>query len=93
MACIKYLSDCPCPRCTTLKSNIPQLGTMRDICNRERLMRVDNEHQQFDIEMVRKWLYEKGMSFTSVHIDRVLGSKSLTPTRVCFHFPLFTFCC
>ncbi|KDR80175.1 hypothetical protein GALMADRAFT_62788 [Galerina marginata CBS 339.88] len=89
MSGIKYLSDCPCPRCTTLKNNIPRLGTMRDLCNRERLMRIDNEHRQFDIEMVRKWLYVDGKNITSVHIDRVLGPKSLVPTRNAFSFRLF----
>ena len=45
--------------------------------------RADDEPRRCDIELARKWIYERGMDVGSVRIDRVLGSRSLVPTRVC----------
>ena len=45
--------------------------------------RVDSEARRFDIELVRKMLFEKGISITSTKIDRILGPTSAVPTRVC----------
>jgi hypothetical protein len=71
-----------CPRCVSLKSKIVQVGSKTDMNNRLKLMRVDNAARRFDIEAVRKMLFEKGINITSVKIDRVLGPISAVPTRV-----------
>jgi hypothetical protein len=89
MACLKYLATCPCPRCLTLKSKVSRLGTNRDLCNRQKLMRIDNIHQQYDIEQIRTWLFKDGINISSVAIKRVLGPKLLTPTRVCHSFNFY----
>lgn len=51
--------------------------------NRVNQARIDNDARQFDIEIVRKMLFEKGINITSVKIDRILGPTSAVPTRVC----------
>jgi hypothetical protein len=52
-------------------------------------MRVDSETRRFDIELVRRMLFEKGLAITSVFIERVLDATSGVPTRVCvgLHVP------
>lgn len=52
---------------------------MRD---RQRLARVDNEHLHFDIELIRKKIFEGGISVNNAGIERILAEKSLTATRV-----------
>ena len=51
---------------------------------REDKKRVDDDRRCRDIETVRKWMYEQGMDVESIHIDRVLGPRSLVPTRVSY---------
>jgi hypothetical protein len=83
LACVKYLGKCPCSLCLVEKNQIAKLGTKLDVKMREDKKRVDDKPHWRDIELARKWIYERGMDVGSVHIDRVLGSRSLVPTRVC----------
>jgi hypothetical protein len=50
--------------------------------NRLKLAREDNEPRRFDIEEVRKMLFERGINIASVKINRILGPISAVPTRV-----------
>ena len=75
-----------CPRCLSLKSKITQVGSKMDMRNRVKLERVDTEARSYDIEVVRKMLFEKGINISSVYIDRVLSPTSAVPTRVCVHY-------
>src|SRR6266704_2186220 len=50
MACLKYLTCCPCPRCLICKSNIRLLGTQQDQCQHITLARNDSELHQFRVE-------------------------------------------
>lgn len=83
MACIKYLSQCACARCLVLKSKFPLLGSKRDMQDRVKLKRVDDEARREKIESARKLIFEKGISLGSKRITDILGAKSLVPTRVC----------
>ena len=73
-----------CPRCESLKSKIIQVGSKTDMRLRLQLERVDNEARRYDIEVARVMLFEKGITISSVKIDRVLGPTSSIPTRVSF---------
>ena len=75
-----------CPRCLALKSNITQVSSKTDLHNRVKLEHVDTEAQRYDIEVVRKMLFEKGINISSIKIDRVLGPTSAVPTRVRVRF-------
>lgn len=68
----------------SLKSKIALVGSKTDMNNRLKLARVDNATRRFDIEVVRKMLFEKGVNITSIKIDRILGPISAVPTRVGF---------
>jgi hypothetical protein len=82
LACIKYLGKHPCPRCLVCKIDIPALGSKHDQQQRVTGKRKDDNVRRKEIERVRKWIYRDGMAITSVYVDRILGPKSLFPTRV-----------
>ncbi|KAG2342173.1 hypothetical protein BDR05DRAFT_976596 [Suillus weaverae] len=84
LACIKFLAQCPCPRCLTLKSKIGDLGKKVDRCRRECYVRKDSHWLWSTITMVRDWLYKKGVNITSKHVKDNLGPRSLIPTLSAF---------
>lgn len=91
MTCLKYLAQCPCPRCLILKSRIPRLGMKSDTNDRGRLQRVDNERIHKAIALVRRMMFVDGVNIANKAIDTFLKSESLVPTRVC-KFSLFSLC-
>lgn len=84
MACLRYLSLCPCPHCLLLKSRIPMVGTKTDTKQRINLARVDSEDRRNKIDITRKLMFEDGLNITSSKIENLLRPTSLVPTRVCF---------
>ncbi len=82
MACLRYLSLCPCPRCLLLKSRIPMIGSKRDTNQRISLMCVDSEDRRQKIELARRMMFEDGVNITSKKIEEILRPTSLIPTRV-----------
>jgi hypothetical protein len=84
MACLRFLSCCPCPRCLLLKSHIPMIGTKTDTKKRIKLAHVDSQDRQDTIELVRKMMFEGGVNITSGRIETFLRPESLVPTRVGF---------
>lgn len=82
LACIKYLGKCLCPTCLVKKNEVPNLGTKPDMKIRKEQKRKDDESCRHAIEQVRKWMFERGMDVESKHVDKVLGPRSLVPTRV-----------
>ena len=83
ISCINFLSNCMCPRCLSLKQNITQVASKIDMCNRVKLARVVSEASRYNVEQVRKLLFEKGLAITSVFVNRILEATSGMPTRVC----------
>jgi hypothetical protein len=82
ISCIKFLAKCMCPRCLSVKSKITEVGSKMDMRNRVKHARTDDDARRFDVEEVRKMLFEKGINISSVKIDWVLGPTSAVPTRV-----------
>ena len=82
LACIKYLGNFPCPRCSLPKHQISELGTKNDKKRREKLARVDNERRRDTVELAREWIFQKGVNVKSKPIQRLLDPKGWTPTRV-----------
>ena len=72
-----------CPQCLSLKKNITQVASKRDMQNWVKLTCVDSETHCFDIELVRRMLLEKGVTITSMYIKQVLDATSGVPTQVC----------
>lgn len=84
MACIKYLSSCPCPCCLLPKSKIPHLGSKSDMNARHRLIRVDTERRREKIETARRMIFQ-GVNITNRNVEYFLQDESLVPTRVYFY--------
>ena len=82
LACIKYLSHYPCPRCLVWKNEISALGMELNQHQCETQKQTDTQMRRRKVERVRKWVYESGMTITSVLIKQLLGPQSLTPTQV-----------
>ncbi|KAE9385432.1 hypothetical protein BT96DRAFT_949848 [Gymnopus androsaceus JB14] len=51
LACIKYLADCLCPRCTIRTSQVSELGQPHDMQRRKDLRREDSEEHQSKINI------------------------------------------
>ena len=80
MAAIKYLAQCPCPRCLVKKEQIDAIGTKVDSIRRSQI-REDDESRREQVERARGWIFERGYSVVSAAVERLL-STSLIPTRV-----------
>jgi hypothetical protein len=68
LACIKYLSHCPYPRCLVRKDEISTLGIELNQCQCETQKWMDIQMRRRKVERVRKWIYEGGTTITSVFI-------------------------
>ena len=55
---------------------------MADDQRRQRI-RLDNDHRQENVELARKFIFEKGLGIKSKGVEGLIGSTSYTPTRVC----------
>ncbi|KAG0691969.1 hypothetical protein DFH29DRAFT_778029, partial [Suillus ampliporus] len=65
---IKFLAQCPCPRCLIPKDKIGGLGSQADRHWREKKMRKDGNIIWTTIRRVREWLYVKGTNITSIFV-------------------------
>ncbi|KAI0071014.1 hypothetical protein K474DRAFT_1712834 [Panus rudis PR-1116 ss-1] len=83
IACIRFLAQCPCPRCYIQMKYVPALATTVDFQRRKHI-RVDNKDVQALIELTRRWIFEGGISAGSKKIMKRLESTSLLPHRSAF---------
>jgi hypothetical protein len=83
LASIKFLAQCPCPRCLIPKIKIGDLGSKADRRWREKHIREDGHRIWAIIRQVREWLYVKGTNITSIFVKRMLAPESLVPSTVC----------
>lgn len=81
LACLRYFAKCPCPRCHINKDKIIEMGTRNDLYRRN-WVRQDDADAIYRTRITQRWVFEDSLPLTSVHIERVLGPLSLTPTRV-----------
>ncbi|SJL13966.1 uncharacterized protein ARMOST_17418 [Armillaria ostoyae] len=84
LASIKSLGRCLCPRCLVVKEKVLDMGMKRDLSNRQRNACVDCEQCQHEVEMVRRWIFERGYAVSSKRIENVLSKRSNTANRNAF---------
>ena len=82
LSCIKFLGNHPCPRCLVEKVQIAELGTSVDAKRREQSKRTDDKLRRRLVERARHKIYVKGTPVNSKIISKIIGIRSLTPTRV-----------
>ncbi|KZS99358.1 uncharacterized protein LAESUDRAFT_668078, partial [Laetiporus sulphureus 93-53] len=51
LACVRYLAQCPCPRCLTQKTDIANMGSHANMLRRTKL-RTDDHPVQYDISRI-----------------------------------------
>ena len=71
------------------KQYIPGLGTTADDQQRQHI-RLDDDHQQNNVKLAQKFIFEKGLGIKSKGVEGLLESKSYTPTRVCIFASILT---
>jgi len=82
IACIKYFSRCPCPRCLIQKAQIPETGTKKDY-QRRGYKRRDDEILRRSIARARKWIFVRGVGVTGKSISDVMKNSEL-PNQVSY---------
>jgi hypothetical protein len=82
LSTIRNLGKCPSPRTDIEKKYIPALGTTADDQRRQHI-RLDSDHRQENVELARKFIFEKGLGIKSKGVEGLLESRSYTPNRVC----------
>lgn len=85
LACIKYLSHCPCPRCLIVKTQIPAMGTKADERHRGQV-RNDDDHLQRAISRARECIFMQGIGVTGKWVQQLVGEKSCMPIQVCYSY-------
>ncbi|KAL6308598.1 hypothetical protein BKA93DRAFT_822327 [Sparassis latifolia] len=90
LACIKYLANCPCPRCLIQKAQIAALGTKIDTQQRAKIREDDNWLRK-TINTTRQWIFERGYSLGSKRLKRALDPKSYLLTQSAFSIRLSQF--
>ena len=81
LATVRYLGDCPCPRCGIKKDQISALGTMVDFQRRNH-QRTDNGARLMRVDAAR-WAMFKSGNITNARVQRILKPWSEVPVQVC----------
>ncbi|EGO02468.1 hypothetical protein SERLA73DRAFT_33721, partial [Serpula lacrymans var. lacrymans S7.3] len=79
IASIKNLGNCPCPRCLTPMTLVPNIGqdAIVNIC-------IDNADQQKKVAVAHDLIYKKKYAVNSNKVNGFLMAKSLVPTLNAF---------
>ncbi|KAF9548000.1 hypothetical protein CPC08DRAFT_591470, partial [Agrocybe pediades] len=83
LATIRFLAQCPCPRCFIQKRFISGLGTKADYQRRSHT-REDTPQRQQRVEISRDWIYVHGRGVKSKAVEDLLKERSEVPTRNAF---------
>ena len=76
------MAKCPCPACLVKKDDMPAMGTVNDMKFRARNMRKDDRPVHHSIASARRKIFEDGAAPEGTAVEAILGTTSLTPTRV-----------
>jgi hypothetical protein len=82
LACIKFLGECPCPRCLIKKEDVPKMGMKIDLETRLATQRVNDAQRHRKIEKARKLIFQHSIGINGQRIKKILQGESLVPTRV-----------
>jgi hypothetical protein len=82
MASIRDKGWCPCPRCLIPISRVQNLGTKRDMEQRQTLRRMDSDDRKWKVATARDIIYRRGYAVNSDAVDLILKEQSLVPMIV-----------
>ncbi|EGO04308.1 hypothetical protein SERLA73DRAFT_43733, partial [Serpula lacrymans var. lacrymans S7.3] len=81
LAGIKFLGKCPCPRCLVKKQDLAKMGMKRDMRQRVKKIRVDNEDHWRRIKFAWQLMFEKGVSVGGKRVNAQLDKWSYVSTN------------
>lgn len=87
LATIRDKGKYPCPRCLIPLARVQNMGTKRDMQQRQELRRTDNDKRKEKVTKARAKIYEKNMAVNNDGVDAILVDESLVPTIVS-HAPI-----
>ena len=79
---IRNLGTCPCPRCTTPMTHVPEMGMPDDMKRRQLLARTDDDAWRNKVLCARQLIYERNYAVNTPQIEKLLRDESLVPTSV-----------
>ena len=82
IASIRNLGTCPCPRCTTPMTHVPEMGTPNDMKRRQLLVRTDDDSRRNKVLRARELIYERNYAVNTPQVEKLLRDQSLVPTTV-----------
>ena len=82
IASICDLGTCPCPRCTTPMTNVPEMGMPNDMRQRQLLVRTDDDSWWEKVLHAWELIYERSYVVNTPKIKELLRDQSLVPTTV-----------
>ncbi|KIJ05403.1 hypothetical protein PAXINDRAFT_93527, partial [Paxillus involutus ATCC 200175] len=65
LACVKFLGQCPCPRCLVKKTDISDMGKDDDMNTRRTELREDNDNYRRKVNKARKLIFTQGKRLNS----------------------------
>ncbi|KAI0069553.1 hypothetical protein K474DRAFT_1610279 [Panus rudis PR-1116 ss-1] len=91
LACLRSLGARPCPRCTIMKAQIPEMGMKRDEQRRTRDARQVDTSYRARTQAAYRAVYELGKGVKSTVVEAALAEHSYTPTLNAFAVRLSEF--
>jgi len=82
LAGIKFLGQCPCPRCLVKKEDIYKMGMVLDMNRRVTRERTDNLRWQQCVDEARTLIFELGVPVDGSRVKAILNEESYVPIRV-----------
>ncbi|KIJ58044.1 hypothetical protein HYDPIDRAFT_34551 [Hydnomerulius pinastri MD-312] len=80
IASMRNLGVCPCPRCLIPKDHVPNIGSERDMLQRQILARSDTEEKRRKVAAARRLIYENQYVVDTPQVEELLKDESLVPT-------------
>ena len=82
IATIRNLGGLPCPLCMVEVDQIQDIGLKRDMDQREKARRRDDELRERLVNTARRRIYDQRMGVNSAGVEKLLRPLSLVPTIV-----------
>ena len=82
LATIKSMSHHSCPDCLVDMSQISGMGTKLDMKRQCNKARQDGKGRQWEVALLRSWIYEYGDRVNAFKIENLLQSQSGVPNEV-----------
>ncbi|KAI0312742.1 hypothetical protein OF83DRAFT_1165868 [Amylostereum chailletii] len=81
---IRYLGQCPCPRCHIHESELHKMGMRRDMTARVSKTREDDEPRRHKVKKACKLIFEENYAVNSAVVEALLKPESLFPAANTF---------